>query len=214
MTGGYAASVRAHAPQATIVIDNYHVVQLATKALDEVRRQHWNELRQTGETAAAKQFKHDRWALLKNPAQLTDTQSATLAAIRAAGGKVARAWAMREMVRASFAKGPHRRGGQRTDRSAARPSLPLPARPLRPARPNDPQTPRGDPRRPSPEVEQRQSGGVEQQGETDRPSGIRIPLRPSRARARSPHLRPGHSDALTRTPVRVTSPTIMPGEPN
>ncbi len=105
MTGGYAASVRAHAPQATIVIDNYHVVQLATKALDEVRRQHWNELRQTGETAAAKQFKHDRWALLKNPAQLTDTQSATLAAIRAAGGKVARAWAMKEMVRAIFAEG-------------------------------------------------------------------------------------------------------------
>ena len=105
MTGGYAASVRAHAPQATIVIDNYHVVQLATKALDEVRRQHWNELCQTGENAAAKQFKHDRWALLKNPAQLTDTQSATLAAIRAAGGKIARAWAMKEMVRAIFAKG-------------------------------------------------------------------------------------------------------------
>ena len=42
MTGGYAASVRAHAPQATIAIDNYHVVQLATKALDEVRREHWN----------------------------------------------------------------------------------------------------------------------------------------------------------------------------
>jgi len=163
---------------------------------------------------AAASSSSDRWVLLKNPAQLTDTQSATLAAIRAAGGKVARAWAMKEMVRASFAKGPHRRGGQRTDRSAARPSLPLPARPLRPARPNDPQTPRGDPRRPSPEVEQRQSGGVEQQGETDRPSGIPIPLRPSRARARSPHLRHGHSDTLTRTPVRVTSPTIMPGKPN
>ena len=38
MTGGYAKSVREHAPQATIVIDNYHVVALATKALDEVRR--------------------------------------------------------------------------------------------------------------------------------------------------------------------------------
>jgi hypothetical protein len=25
MTGGYAASVRDHAPQATIVIDNFHV---------------------------------------------------------------------------------------------------------------------------------------------------------------------------------------------
>ena len=105
MTGGDAASVRAHAPQATIVIDNDPVVQLATTALDEVRRQHWNELRPPGETAAATQFKHDRWALLKNPAQLTDTQSATLAAIRAAGGKVARAWAMKEMVRAIFATG-------------------------------------------------------------------------------------------------------------
>jgi len=105
MTGGYAASVRARAPQATIVIDNYHVVQLATKALDEVRREHWNELRRAGETAAAKQFKHDRWALLKNPADLSDQQAATLAAIRAGGGKLARAWAMKEMVRAIFAKG-------------------------------------------------------------------------------------------------------------
>ena len=42
MTGGYAKSVRRHAPQAVICIDNYHVVALATKALDEVRREHWN----------------------------------------------------------------------------------------------------------------------------------------------------------------------------
>jgi transposase len=105
MTGGYAKSVRANALQATIVIDNYHVVQLATKALDEVRREHWNQLRHAGQAAAAKQFKHDRWALLKNPADLTDRQAATLAAIRAGGGKIARAWAMKEMVRAIFAPG-------------------------------------------------------------------------------------------------------------
>ena len=105
MTGGYAASVREHAPQATIVIDNHPVVQLATKALDEVRREHWNELRSTGETDAAKQFKHDRWALLKNPEDLSDRQAATLQALRAAGGKVVRAWAMKEMVRAIFAPG-------------------------------------------------------------------------------------------------------------
>jgi len=105
MTGGYAKSVRAHAPQAMIVIDNYHVVALATKALDEVRREHWNELRSLGDQDAAKQFKHDRWALLKNPNDLSDQQAATLAAIRAGGGKVARAWAMKEMVRAIFAPG-------------------------------------------------------------------------------------------------------------
>jgi transposase len=103
MTGGYAASVREHAPQATIVIDNYHVVALATKALDEVRREYWNELRHAGQADTAKQFKHDRWALLKNPDELTDRQANTLAAIRDGGGKVARAWAMKEMVRAIFA---------------------------------------------------------------------------------------------------------------
>jgi transposase len=85
------------------VIDNYHVVALATQALDEVRREHWNDLRHAGEADAAKQFKADRWALLRNPDDLTERQATILAAIRAGGGKVARAWAMKEMVRAIFA---------------------------------------------------------------------------------------------------------------
>jgi transposase len=105
MGEGYAKSVREHAPQAVICIDNYHVVQLATKALDEVRREHWNELRHAGEHDAAKQFKDSRWSLLKNPADLTERQADTLAALHAAGGKVPRAWAMKEMVRAIFAPG-------------------------------------------------------------------------------------------------------------
>jgi transposase len=105
MGEGYAKAVREHAPQAVICIDNYHVVQLATKALDEVRREHWNLLRGAGDRNAAKAFKDSRWSLLKNPADLTDTQADTLAAIHAAGGKVPRAWAMKEMVRAIFAPG-------------------------------------------------------------------------------------------------------------
>jgi len=105
MGEGYARSAREHAPQAVICIDNYHVVQLATKALDEVRREHWNELRRAGEQEAAKQFKGARWSLLKNPEDLSERQADTLAALRAAGGKVPRAWALKEMVRAIFAAG-------------------------------------------------------------------------------------------------------------
>ncbi len=105
MGEGYAKSVREHAPQAVICIDNYHVVALATKALDEVRREHWNELRGAGERDAAKEFKDARWPLLKNPGDLTDRQADTLAALHAAGGKIPRAWAMKEMVRAIFAPG-------------------------------------------------------------------------------------------------------------
>jgi transposase len=105
MTGGYAKSVREHAPQAEIVIDNYHVVALATKALDEVRREHWNELRHLGELGAAKAFKDARWSLLKNPEHLSDRQAATLAALQTAGGKVPRAWAHKETVREIFKPG-------------------------------------------------------------------------------------------------------------
>jgi transposase len=105
MGEGYAKSVREHAPQAIICIDNFHVVALATKALDEVRREHWNRLRHTGDSSAAKQFKDSRWSLLKNPQDLTETQADTLARLHAAGGKVPRAWAMKEMVREIFAAG-------------------------------------------------------------------------------------------------------------
>ncbi len=105
MGEGYAKSVREHAPQAVICIDNFHVVQLASKALDEVRREHWNLLRGAGDHGAAKAFKDSRWALLKNPDDLTETQADTLARLHRAGGKVPRAWAMKEMVRAIFAPG-------------------------------------------------------------------------------------------------------------
>ena len=99
MTGGYAKSARRHAPQAVICIDNFHVVQLATKALDEVRREYWNQLRGAGEQDAAKRFKDARWALLKNPEDLTVRQTVTLTALHAIGGKVSRAWELKEMVR-------------------------------------------------------------------------------------------------------------------
>jgi transposase len=51
----YLKSVRAegHAPQATICLDPFHVVALATKALDEVRRPIWQQLRQLLDPAIA-----------------------------------------------------------------------------------------------------------------------------------------------------------------
>jgi Transposase len=67
--------------------------------------EHWNELRQAGDRDAAKEFKNSRWALLRNPLDLTDRQADTLAALHAPGGKVPRAWAMKETVRAIFAPG-------------------------------------------------------------------------------------------------------------
>ncbi len=105
MGAGYAKSARAHAPQATVCIDPYHVVQLANKALDEVRRSYWNELRQLGDQDAAKRFKDSRWSLLKAPKNLTDKQAATLRRLKAAGGEVWRGYTLKEAVRGIFEHG-------------------------------------------------------------------------------------------------------------
>jgi transposase len=82
-----------------------HVVQLANKALDEVRRAYWNELRQTGDQEAAKRFKDARWSLLKAPAKLTDKQAVTLRRLKAAGGEVWRGYTLKEATRGIFAPG-------------------------------------------------------------------------------------------------------------
>jgi transposase len=105
MGPGYAAAARWHAPQAVVCIDPYHVVQNANKALDEVRRAYWNELRQSSDPQAAKRFKDARWSLLKAPSNLTDKQAATLHRIKAAGGEVWRAYTLKEATRAIFAPG-------------------------------------------------------------------------------------------------------------
>ena len=105
MTGGYAKSVRHHAAQATVCIDPYHVVQLANQALDEVRRAYWNELRQLDDQHAAKRFKDARWCLLKRPENLSEQQADTLARLKAAGGEVWRAYALKEAVRGIFEPG-------------------------------------------------------------------------------------------------------------
>ena len=105
MGPGYAKSARRHAPQAVICIDPYHVVQAANKALDEVRRAYWNELRQLGDQAAAKRFKDARWSLLKAPKNLTDKQAATLRRLKAAGGEVWRGYTLKEAARGIFEHG-------------------------------------------------------------------------------------------------------------
>jgi len=91
-----------HAPQATICIDPFHVVALATKALDEVRRAVWNDMRAI-DGEAAKKFKGARWALMKNPGGLTDKQAVTLRRLKRRGGALWRAYRLKESCRAIFA---------------------------------------------------------------------------------------------------------------
>jgi transposase len=105
MGPGYAKSAREHAPQAIIAIDPFHVVALANRALDDVRRAYWNKLRELDDPDAARRFKDARWSLLKAPDRLNDQQSRTLRRLRAAGGEVWRGYTLKEALRAIFKPG-------------------------------------------------------------------------------------------------------------
>lgn len=101
----YLKSVTAegHAPQAVVCADPFHLVKLVGDALDEVRRELWNHLRKLPDDRWAKAYKGSRWALLKNPEDLSERQAAKLADIKRKGGATWRAYEMKESFRAIFA---------------------------------------------------------------------------------------------------------------
>ena len=95
--------VKARCPNAELCLDPFHVVAWATKALDEVRREVWNAARRNGQKARAKDLKNARYALWKNPEDLTERQAAKLADIAATNQQLYRAYLLKEQLRQVFA---------------------------------------------------------------------------------------------------------------
>lgn len=86
-------------PRAAICLDPFHVVQWATAALDEVRREVWNAARRAGQTAEARSLKGARFCLWKNPENLTARQQARLAEIAQTNEPLYRAYLLKEQLR-------------------------------------------------------------------------------------------------------------------
>jgi transposase len=91
------------APHAVLCLDAFHVVAWASAALDAVRRGTWNQLRRDGKTDQAKALKNSRWALLKNPPDLTGDQRTTVATIAKTNHPLYRAYLLKEQLREVFA---------------------------------------------------------------------------------------------------------------
>ena len=115
------AIVAEKCPKAIRVADPYHVVSWATDALDEIRREAWNDARALArsepkrgrgrpradapprpgsERAAA--LKGARYSLWKNPENLTENQQVMLAWIAATDPKLYRAYLLKEGLRVVF----------------------------------------------------------------------------------------------------------------
>ena len=87
---------------AQVCMDPFHVVQWATSALDEVRRDYWRNARSLGLGFQANRLKGARWALLKNRDDLTHIQGATLAGLQQTNKLLYRAYLLKEQLRAVF----------------------------------------------------------------------------------------------------------------
>jgi transposase len=104
-----AEVVAARCPNAVRCADPFHVVKWATEALDEERRRAWNvargavDRRRAGRArGTAKKLKHARYALWKNPEDLTDNQRDKLEWIEKTDPRLFRAYLLKEGLRYVF----------------------------------------------------------------------------------------------------------------
>ena len=116
-----ATVVAQKCPNAIRVADPFHIVQWATEALNDVRRQSWNDARRLARSEPsrprgrpradapprphserAKGLKGARYALLKNPEDLTEHQGAKLAWIVKADPVLYRGYLLKEGLRVIF----------------------------------------------------------------------------------------------------------------
>jgi transposase len=99
MASWIAGPVAERCPNAARCVDPFHVIQLATDALDQVRREVWNEARRQGNMELARDLKGARFAVWKNPENLTERQQTKLAEIQKTNGPLYRAYLLKEQLR-------------------------------------------------------------------------------------------------------------------
>lgn len=104
-SAAYTNVIEERCPNAVACMDPFHVVKWAADALDEARRTTWNELRQGGQAALARKLKNSRYALWKDPADLTEAQEAKLSFIQSANRPLYRAYLLKEQLREVFKVG-------------------------------------------------------------------------------------------------------------
>jgi len=98
MSGGYEKAIRESIPDAEICFDPFHVVRLAQRAVDQVRRDEWNA-HERSHTPKGKWIKGTRWSLLKAPEKQNIEQLALLHEVQHANKPMFRAFLLKEELR-------------------------------------------------------------------------------------------------------------------
>jgi transposase len=100
-----ADMVGLNCPNAELCLDPFHVVSWVNQALDKLRRRKVGEARHAKDQVMLDTLKDSRWAVLKNPARLSDKQRRKLAGIQQINHEFYRGWLLKEQFRSIFAPG-------------------------------------------------------------------------------------------------------------
>ena len=92
MNGAYMGAISTHCPNATLVLDRFHVVKHLNAVVDEVRKQQWREAR--GEHRKA--IKGMRWLLYRHSSTRSAEQTAALQALERSNRRIYRAWRLKD----------------------------------------------------------------------------------------------------------------------
>lgn len=95
LSAPYNKVVAERAPQAERVFDRFHIQKLANEAVDTVRR---DEMREVAGSERAAAIKRSRWALLKNPWNLTASQGKKLHEVQRTNRRLYRAYLLKESL--------------------------------------------------------------------------------------------------------------------
>ena len=92
MSRAYTGAIQHHCPNATLVIDRFHVVKALNEALDAVRKDEWRGLDKRGRQA----IKGLRWMLGMHARNRSKKQSRFLNALRTSNRRIHRAWVLKD----------------------------------------------------------------------------------------------------------------------
>lgn len=92
MSQAYTEAIKHHCPNATLVIDRFHVVKALNEALDEVRKEQWRDLDAEGRKA----IKGLRWLLAMHSDNRTKAHTRFLNNLRNANRRIHRAWVLKD----------------------------------------------------------------------------------------------------------------------
>ena len=92
MSQAYIGAIEAHCPNATLVLDRFHIVKALNEAVDEVRKQQWREASQ----ADRKPLKGLRWLLYRHSSTRSRRDTRHLKALDKHNRRIYRAWQLKE----------------------------------------------------------------------------------------------------------------------